>query len=441
MKVIKRDGSKQEFDFGKVKYVLGKAFSSVNQEVPEKFIEQLNETFDKLINKSAEIDVEEIQDVIQNELIKRNKYDVVESFIIYRNKRAEVREQKSDLIKEIQRKLQGTNIENQNANVDEASFGGRIGEAARIVTKNDALKYKMSKKSRKNHENNEIYIHDLDSYSAGMHNCLTMPLDKLLTNGFKTRQTDVRPASSVGTAMQLVAVLFQLQSLQQFGGVSASHLDWTMVPFVRKSFYKHFNDGVKYLYNHMSGDYTIGTPETPIDDKCYTNLISLNRYAMDMTIREINQSVEGMYHNLNTLQSRSGNQLPFSSINYGTCTLPEGRMVIKALLEKSIEGTGKFGRTSIFPCGIFQYSKEINGLPGTPNYDLYRLALKSTSQRLYPNYVNVDWKNQQDWIENDRRQKQEFIDSLSREDYEKLIERIENNPELSNILNIEIFEN
>lgn len=247
MKVIKRDGSKQEFDFGKVKYVLGKAFNSVNQEVPEKFIEQLNETFDKLINKNTEIDVEEIQDVIQNELIKRNKYDVVESFIIYRNKRAEVREQKSDLIKEIQRKLQGTNIENQNANVDEASFGGRIGEAARIVTKNDALKYKMSKKSRKNHENNEIYIHDLDSYSAGMHNCLTIPLDKLLANGFKTRQTDVRPASSVGTAMQLVAVLFQLQSLQQFGGVSASHIDWTMVPYVRKSFFKHFKDGLKYI--------------------------------------------------------------------------------------------------------------------------------------------------------------------------------------------------
>ena len=115
-------------------------------------------------------------------------------------------------------------------------------------------------------------------------------------------------------------------------------------------------------------------------------------------------------------------------------------MIIKTLLEKSIEGTGKHGRTSIFPCGIFQYSKEINGLPGTPNYDLYKLALKSTAQRLYPNYVNIDWSNQKDWIENDRKQKQEFIDSLSKEDYDKLIERIENNPELSNILNIEIIE-
>lgn len=443
MKVIKRDGSKQEYDFGKVKYVLTKAFNSVNQEVTDKFLEQLEDSFNKI--KKDEIDVEEIQDIIQNELIKRNKYDVVESFIIYRTKRAEIREQKSDLIRDIQRKLQGTNIENQNANVDEASFGGRMGEAAGIVAKNDALKYKMSKKSRKNHENNEIYIHDLDSYSTGMHNCLSMPLDKLLNEGFKTRQTDVRPANSVNTAMQLVAVLFQLQSLQQFGGVSATHLDWTMVPFVRKSFYKYYMDGLRHMYDikdinnvELSKKYN---KELSIDDAAYTTFGGVYRYAMEMIQREVKQAVEGMYHNLNTLQSRSGNQLPFSSINYGTCTLPEGRMVIKALLEVSIEGLGKHGRTSIFPCGIFQYSKDINGKPGTPNYDLYKLALKSTAQRLYPNYVNVDWKNQQDWIENDRRQKQGFIDSLSREDYEKLIERIENNPELSNILNIEIFEN
>ena len=247
MKVIKRDGSKQEFDFGKVQYVLRKAFKSVNQEVPDKFMEQLNDTFNKVVAKKNEIDVEEIQDLIQNELIKRNKYDVVESFIVYRNKRAEIREQKSDLIKAIQSKLQGSNIENQNANVDEASFGGRMGEAASIVAKNDALKYKMSKKSRKNHESNEIYIHDLDSYATGMHNCLSVPLDKLLENGFNTRQTDVRGAGSVSTAMQLVAVLFQLQSLQQFGGVSATHIDWTMVPYVRKSFYKHYCDGLKYI--------------------------------------------------------------------------------------------------------------------------------------------------------------------------------------------------
>lgn len=249
MNVIKRDGSIQEFSFEKVRAVVQKAYNSNNQEVPDEFITHLGATFSKIIPGKDSMHVEEIQDIIQNELIRRNQYDIVESFIIYRNKRAEIREQNSELIKNITKKLAGSNIENQNANVDEASFGGRIGEAARVVTKNDALKYRMSKKSRKNHENNEIYIHDLDSYSTGMHNCLSVPFDSLLKNGFETRQTDVRPASSVNTAMQLVAVLFQIQSLQQFGGVSATHLDWTMVPYVRKSFKKHWLDGLKYVEN------------------------------------------------------------------------------------------------------------------------------------------------------------------------------------------------
>ena len=142
---------------------------------------------------------------------------------------------------------------------------------------------------------------------------------------------------------------------------------------------------------------------TSIDDPFYGKYPKAKAYAIEQTRKEVFQAVEGMYHNLNTLQSRSGNQLPFSSINYGTCTEPEGRMVIEALLETSISGLGEHGRTSIFPCGIFQYSKEINGLPGTPNYDLYRLALKSTAQRLYPNYVNIEWSGNAGYDKNDPR--------------------------------------
>lgn len=405
MKVNKRDQSIQGYDFEKIHKVVTKAFKSVSQEVPEKFLEQLEASVLGLFKKKEVVDVEEIQDCIQKELIKRNKYEVVESFILYRNKRTEARELNSKIIQDVQKKLDGRNIENQNANVDEASFGGRIGEASRVVCKNDALKYRMSKKSRKLHENNEIYIHDLDSYSAGMHNCLSVPLDKLLEKGFKTRQTDVRPAGSVNTAMQLVAVLFQIQSLQQFGGVAATHLDWTMLPYVRMSFYKHFRDGLKWTMEYpveiVWGKEEIKT--TSIDDPFYGKYPKAKAYAIEQTRKEVFQAVEGMYHNLNTLQSRSGNQLPFSSINYGTCTEPEGRMVIEALLETSISGLGEHGRTSIFPCGIFQYSKEINGLPGTPNYDLYRLALKSTAQRLYPNYVNIEWSGNAGYDKNDPR--------------------------------------
>ena len=436
MKVIKRDGSKQDFSPDKIKAVITKAFNSVQQEVPDKFLEQLMGSFDKI--KKDEMEVEDIQDIIQNELIKRNKYEVVESFILYRNKRAEIREQKSDLIKNIKNKLQGSNIENQNANVDEESFGGRIGEAARIVSKNDALKYRMSKKSRKNHENNEIYIHDLDSYTAGMHNCLSVPIDKLLNEGFQTQQTDVRGSGSISTAMQLVAVLFQLQSLQQFGGVSATHLDWSMVPFVRKSFYKHYKDALRFIENLKGHFYELR--DKSIDDKAYKEHPKAYEYAMEMTKREVYQAVEACFHNLNTLQSRSGCQLPFSSINYGTCTLPEGQLVILAILDKSIEGTGKYGKTSIFPCGIFQYKKGINDRPGTPNYDLFKLALRSTAQRLYPNYANCDWSNQIDWVKKDRKDKQEYIDSLPQKDYGKLLEIIEEHPEIGEFLDLKIVE-
>lgn len=296
----------------------------------------------------------------------------------------------------------------------------------------------MSKKTLHNHNNNEIYIHDLDAYAVGSHNCLSIPFDKLLKEGFNTRQGDVRPAGSINTAFQLVAVIFQLQSLQQFGGVSATHIDWTMVPYVRKSFYKHYCEGGKYINNRtLENEYD---PELSIDDEFYAMNKEVYQYAMDMTTKELEQAVEGMYHNLNTLQSRSGNQLPFTSINYGTCTLPEGRMVIKALLDGSIKGIGKFHKTSIFPCGIFQCMKGVNRKSGEPNYDLFKLACKSTSLRLYPNYANCDWSGNsgEDSIIN---MKNEFIDSLSEEQRNKLIDACKKNPKLLEKLGLEISNN
>ena len=332
-----------------------------------------------------------------------NRKDVARAYIRYRYKREMLRNTDSDLMKEIKEKVMASNVQNQNANVDEHSFGGRMGEARNSIMKKYALDYLMSDLSKNNHLNNEVYVHDLDSYAVGEHNCLTIPFDNLLKNGFNTRQADVRPANSINTAMQLVAVIFQLQSLQQFGGVSASHLDWTMVPYVRKSFYKHFKDGFKYIYE-KNEEIGIDHPEDKsIEDEFYKQYDKAYKYAMDLTIKETQQAVEGMYHNLNTLQSRSGNQLPFTSINYGTCTLPEGRMVTKALLEGSLKGVGKVHKTPIFPCGIFQCMKGVNRKEGEPNYDLFKLALKSTAKRLYPNYANVDWSVNEGYDRNDPR--------------------------------------
>ncbi len=401
-KVIKRDGKQEVYNREKAHKAVEQAFKSCKQDCTSKFIEQLDEELLKFEESSEETaSIEDIQDIIEKFLIKKNKFDVAKAFILYRDKRTRIREQKSKIMKGIKEKLEAKNVQNQNANVDEKSFGGRVGEATRILTKDFALWNCMSEMSRNNHLNNEIYIHDLDSYAAGMHNCLTIPFDDLLAKGFNTRQTDVRPANSVNTAMQLVAVIFQLQSLQQFGGVSASHIDWTMVPYVRMSFYKHFVDGYKYIegfvYNGIEKD---KVKECSITDERYKMHEKTYAYAMDMLNREIHQAIEGMYHNLNTLQSRSGNQLPFTSINYGTCTLEEGRMITKALLEVSIEGLGKFGRTSIFPCGIFQCMKGVNRYPGEPNYDLFKLALKSTAQRIYPNYCNCDTTMNAGWDRN-----------------------------------------
>lgn len=398
--VTKRDGRVVAFDKTRIENAIRKAFLEVGNisEDDSKLIEKI---VDEVASIKKDLSVEQIQDIVEEKLMKSRRKDVAKCYILYRDMRTRERERNSSLIRSVSEKLNASNVQNQNANVDERSFGGRIGAAASEVMKDQALNYIMSDMAVKNHKENMIYEHDLDHYAVGDHNCLTIPFDKLLANGFNTRQTDIRPAQSVGTAFQLVAVLFQLQSLQQFGGVSASHLDWTMVPYVRKSFNKHYIDGIKYILEHDPIGWDV-YKDKPIDAEEYKQYSKkVYRYASDMTEKEVYQSVEAMYHNLNTLQSRSGNQLPFTSINYGTCTLPEGRLVTKALLDTSIKGNGKLHRTPIFPCGIFQCMNGVNRKPEDPNYDLFRLALKSTSIRLYPNYANVDWSGNAGYDKND----------------------------------------
>lgn len=405
MKITKRDGRKVEFDSDKIVKAISKAFIEV---YPDGLTDEMQTCAHRIANEVSAHDgltVEEIQDTVVRKLMASKYKDVAKAYVEYRYLHRMARSQYAQLMDAIAEKLEARDVKNQNANVDEHSFGGRVGEASSVVNRKYALEYLVSPMAKANHINNEVYIHDLDSYAVGMHNCLSIPFDDLLANGFNTRQTDVRPAQSINTAFQLVAVIFQLQSLQQFGGVSATHLDWTMVPYVRKSFHKHFKDGVKYCIHDQWDKYWNESfnSDTPIDTEEYKDYPDAYDYAMDMTTKECYQAVEGMYHNLNTLQSRSGNQLPFSSINYGTCTLPEGRMVIKALLDVSIKGMGKLHKTSIFPCGIFQCMNGVNRHKGEPNYDLFRLALKSTSLRLYPNYANVDWSGNAGYDRNDHR--------------------------------------
>ena len=415
MKVIKRNGDRVEFDREKIRAAILIANESIEpsyKRITKTLINQItDEIADEYISKNRTKSVEYVADQVEKKLIEYNAYEVAKEYITYRYLHNLARNKYDDLMEAIQVKLGAKDVQNQNANVDEHSFGGRVGEMANLINKEFALNYLLSDVARNNHLNNEIYEHDLDAYAVGSHNCMSIPFDHLLEKGFNTRQTDVRPAGSVNTAFQLVAVIFQLQSLQQFGGVSATHLDWTLAPYVRMSFLKHYNmlrdfvsnlpliptkkpiqlENVKDISINDKGSY----PQKGLLDKL------IHKFAIKLTEKEVYQGAEGLYHNLNTLQSRSGNQLPFTSINYGTCTSTEGRMVTKALLDVSIKGLGSKKRTSIFPCGIFQCKKGLNRKKGDPNYDLFRLALKSTSQRLYPNYANVDWSGNAGYDEND----------------------------------------
>ena len=402
MKVIKRNGKYVDFDREKIVHAISKAYKDVYEtDTIAPYAEEIATSIEEAVRADDEdIEVEDIQDMVEDMLMEVDRL-AAKAYIKYRYKRGVIRSCSSDFIKAITEKLTASSVQNQNANVDEYSFGGRVGEASNEMMKQYALDYCISEMARNNHLNNEIYIHDLSSYAIGNHNCLTIPFDKLLAEGFNTSQTDIRPANSINTAFQLLAVIFQLQSLQQFGGVSASHLDWTMVPYVRKSFRKHYIDGLKYVENINDEELFQHIPmDAGVQDEEYKVYKGAYDYAMEMTERELQQAVEGMFHNLNTLQSRSGNQLPFTSINFGSCTLPEGRMVIKALLEGSIKGVGKLHKTPIFPCSIFQLGEGINKKPGDPNYDLYQLALKSTALRLYPNYANLDWSGNKGYDKN-----------------------------------------
>ena len=411
--VVKRDGTEMPYDSNKIFHAVMKAIKEVDGDISRGYLAaNIAKSVDSYMEEHTVecITVEEIQDLVENLLIYPGDYpEIARAYIRYRYKRELARNNYKELMDTVGEKLSAANVQNQNANVDEYSFGGRMGEMNSAVARKYALEYLVSPMARKNHEENMIYIHDLDNYAVGSHNCLTIPFDKLLAEGFNTRQTDVRPAQSVSTAFQLVAVIFQLQSLQQFGGVSASHIDWTMVPYVRKSFAKHYRDGLSFVEEISETTISEEMPcsaaysEIGIDDRDYWYRDKAYSYALSMTAREIYQAVEAMYHNLNTLQSRSGNQLPFTSINYGTCTLPEGRMVTKAILDVSIKGIGALHKTSVFPCGIFQCMKGVNREPGDPNYDLFKLALRSTAQRLYPNYANVDWSGNAGYDINDPR--------------------------------------
>lgn len=422
LNIIKRDGREELFNKDKIFNAIMKSMhgaNSVNEDVANSIASQI---------ESMDVDcigVEEIQDIVENELMNRGCNSTAKAYITYRNERTKAREKNAEINKKIASVLMCSDIQNQNANVDERSFGGRKFESANVLHKHIALNSFIRDEVAEAHKQNRIYIHDLSEYDIGDHNCLFVDMQKQFNDGFVTRNGDVRPAGSLATGGQQAAVIYQAQSQVQFGGVASCHLDYDLAPLVKKSFRKHYiinllktmsifdNDEVIHsifsedmsftdLENEDIDDivdtlkesfpevYGINIEDITLDNKDNLDERIYNMSYFDL-MRESKQMAESLYHNLNTLESRPGSQVPFTSINFGTDTSPEGRLVTKALLNASISGIGVHHLTPIFPISIFKYKKGVNAEEGDPNYDLKKLAIKSLSKRIYPNIVNCDY--------------------------------------------------
>lgn len=401
MKIVKRDGRTCEFDLMKIVNAISKAFIEVDGELTLAS-EKIAADIAIAIKDSCSdgVTVEEIQDMVEKKLMASRRKDVAKAYILYRNARTKERDRKSVVVQRIMERANSSVDFRSNANVDEKSFSGREKEASAEIGKLAALEYGgLSEDIANAHKEMLIYQHDLEKAIYGVHNCLNVDFKEIFTNGFRTRNGDVRPPTSFSTACQLVAVAFQCQSQVQFGGTGTVHCDYDLAPFVKMSFVKHYRDGMKYLegidtsfesdarFAALSG-YDDWHIDYPIFEAAYPNAY---KYAMDMLEREGRQAAQGLFHNLNTLESRQGSQVPFTSINLGRDTTIEGQLVTKWMMEASLDGIGRHHLTSIFPISIFQYKSGVNAEEGTPNYGLKKLALKSLSKRIYPNWCNCDW--------------------------------------------------
>lgn len=391
--VVKRDGREDAFNPEKIRLAIGKAFTDVDKTITEEskvIIERITNQITETGKKK--MSVEEIQDIVETKLMASNRKDVAKAYILYRNERTKVRDRNSKLVQKVMERVNSSVDNRSNANVDEKSFSGREKEASSDIGKMMSLEFGgLSKEVADAHKEMLIYQHDLEKAVYGIHNCLNLNFQEIFTYGFRTRNGDVRPPTSFSTACQLYAVAFQCQSQVQFGGVGSIHTDIDLAPFVKMSFAKHFLDGMKWLCN----DGVIYDKEElykiSIESDLYKEQPKAYEYAMEMLEKEGRQSTQALYHNLNTLESRQGSQVPFTSINLGRDTSPEGRLVTKWIMEASLDGIGHHHLTSIFPISIFQYKNGTNANKEDANYDLKQLALESMSKRIYPNWCNCDW--------------------------------------------------
>ena len=386
--VVKRDGRIVGFNEQKIMAAIRKAMLHTEQGDDESLIQQITDNI--AVNGQAQMTVEDIQDSVEMELMKSARKDVAQKYIAYRNQRSIARKAKTrDVFLEIIN-IKNNDVTRENANMNADTPAGMMMKFSSESTKPFVDDYLLSDESRDAVKHNYLHIHDKDYYPTKSLTCVQHPLDNILNNGFYAGHGSSRPAKRIETASMLACISMETAQNEMHGGQAIPAFDFYLAPFVRSSYIEEVKnlekltgEKLEHLYNKDINDYE----EKPLDNlKGEDRLL---QHAINKTVGRVHQAMEAFIHNMNTIHSRGGNQVVFSSINYGTDTSAEGRCIMRELLKSTYEGVGN-GETAIFPIQIWKKKRGVNYLPEDRNYDLYQLACKVTARRFFPNFLNLD---------------------------------------------------
>ena len=392
--VLKRDGRRVDFNNQKIVAAILKAMDVTENGQDIVLAAQIAHAISQI--DRDEMTVEEIQDVVENQLMNSPRQEVAKEYIRYRNKRNIARKAKSNEIFETIIQAQANDITRENANMNADTPAGMMMKFASEATKSYVDECLLSDTVREAVANNYIHVHDKDYYPTKSLTCIQHPLDLILEYGLKAGHGESRPAKRIETASVLACISMETAQNEMHGGQAIPAFDFYLAPFVRKTLCEEI-DKVSDL---MREDYS-ELKDAKIDDYLKRDLVGLQgkeralQHAINQTVGRVHQAMEAFVHNMNTIHSRGGNQVVFSSINYGTDTSAEGRCIIREILNTTYEGVGN-GSTAIFPIQIWKKKRGVSYLPEDPNYDLYKFACKVSARRFFPNFLNLDASFNQD---------------------------------------------
>ncbi|MBR1570298.1 MAG: anaerobic ribonucleoside triphosphate reductase [Bacteroidales bacterium] len=393
-RVLKRDGRRVDFNNQKIVAAILKAMDVTENGEDIVLAAQIAHAISQL--EKEEMTVEEIQDVVENQLMNSPRQEVAKEYIRYRNKRNIARKAKSNEIFQTIIDAQANDITRENANMNADTPAGMMMKFASEATKSYVDECLLSDPVREAVAGNYIHIHDKDYYPTKSLTCIQHPLDIILEYGLKAGHGESRPAKRIETASVLACISMETVQNEMHGGQAIPAFDFYLAPFVRKT----FQEEVDKVSEMANADYS-DLKDIRIDDYIKRDLVGLQgrdralQHAVNQTVGRVHQAMEAFVHNMNTIHSRGGNQVVFSSINYGTDTSAEGRCIIREILNTTYEGVGN-GSTAIFPIQIWKKKRGVSYLPEDPNYDLYKFACKVSARRFFPNFLNLDATFNQD---------------------------------------------